>query len=116
MLVELKTRSEKILYVWDYFYISHVAATGDEAPWLAIERATSRIRMSEVDISVSTPVDIRFRAARRMRDAARLALRQIERLVTKPEQWVIDALVDIEAFAAELVETLFEPARQAIVH
>ena len=52
--MKLETLSEKVLYVWDYFYITHVPARGDEATWRRIERATCRIRTAESDAEASS--------------------------------------------------------------
>jgi len=111
--MNLKTHSDKVLYVWDYFNVTRVPAKGDEVAWRSIERATCRIRTSETDAHESSPPDMRLQGARRMRAAARGALRQIARLTERPEQWVIDALVDIEAVADELAKALSE---QIVVH
>src|SRR5262245_32615956 len=88
----LKRRSDVVLYVWDYFYVSHAPAPGDEAAWAVIERATCRIRESETSLDPPAPADVRLRSARRIRSAARLARRQIERLSSEPERWVVDGL------------------------
>lgn len=104
--MKLNTHGEKVLYVWDYFYITRVPAKGDDEAWRAIERATSRIRNSEADTHGSRAPDVRLRAARRTRASARLALRQIERLNERPEDWVIAALVDIETVADDLTKEL----------
>lgn len=104
--MNLKTHSEKVLYVWDYFYVTRGPARGDEDAWRAIERATCRVRESEADTHDSRPPDVRLRAARRTRASARLALRQIARLIERPEEWVIAALVDIETVADDLTKAL----------
>ncbi|MDQ3370339.1 MAG: hypothetical protein M3680_33385 [Myxococcota bacterium] len=112
----LKTRGEVALYVWDYFYVSNVPPPADGQPWALIERATCRIRESEPYLNPPTALDVRLRHARRVRNAARLALRQIERLSALPEPWVIERLVELEAFAEILIEELAEAARQLVLH
>lgn len=67
------TRSHVVLYLWDYFYVSHLPVPGDERVWTAIERATCRIRQAEAYIDAPTPADVRLRNARRLRNAIRVA-------------------------------------------
>jgi len=50
--------------------------------------------------------DIRLRNARRVRNAVRLALRNIEELSSRTEPWVLDELKTLEAFTADLVDSL----------
>ena len=109
-------RSHVALYVWDYFFISNYPCKGDEKPWSAIERATTRIRESEIHLDPPTPPDVRVRHARRVRSGARAALRNIERLSVQPEPWVIDRLVELEAFTHELIKELSTVARDLAVH
>ena len=92
-----------VLYVWDYFYISNAPAPGDEAVWAVIERATCRIFEAEHKLAPATPADERVRSARRIRNAVRLVMRQIELLSVKPEQWVRDRLVELEAETDQLL-------------
>src|SRR4051812_43173355 len=99
-----KTRSDVVLYLWDYFYISNVPNRGDEKAWAAIERATCRIREAEIYVDAPTPPDVRLRNARRMRSALRVASRQIDRLSAKPEQWIFDALAELEAISLHVIE------------
>jgi hypothetical protein len=110
------TRSEVALYVWDYFYVSNVPAPGDEKVWSAIERATCRIRESEIYLDAPIAPDARTRNARRVRDAVRDALRNIERLSVKPEQWVIDRLGELEALSDDLIDTLSAAAEETVLH
>lgn len=114
--MQSRDRSQVALYVWDYFFISNHPSKRDEKPWSAIERATTRIRESEVHLDPSTPPDLRVRHARRLRSAARAALRNIERLSVQPEQWVIDRLAELAAFSHELIEELSTAARDLAVH
>ncbi len=114
--MQANDRSHIALYVWDYFFISHYPARGDEAPWSMIERATLRIRESEIYLDPPTPPDVRVRHARRVRSAARTALRNIERLSERPEQWVLDRLVELEAHSNRLLKELSAAARDLIVH
>jgi hypothetical protein len=109
-------RSHVALYVWDYFFISNDPSKGDEKPWSAIERATTRIRESEMHLDPTTPSDVRVRHARRVRGAARVALRNIERLSVQPEQWVVDRLAELEAFSHQLIEELSTVADDLAVH
>ena len=102
----LRTRSNVALYVWDYFYIANVPCRGDEKHWSAIERATCRIRESEPYLDAPTPVDVRLRNARRVRNAARLALRHIKELSEAPESWVTNQLSELEAFTDKLIQEL----------
>ena len=80
-----------------------------------IERATCRIRESEPYLEAPLAPDVRTRNARRVRNAVRVALRQIERLSVKPEQWVIDRLGELEALTDDLIETL-SAAEELILH
>lgn len=96
---QLKSRFEVALYVWDYFYLSQRPAPGDEPAWAVIERATCRIRESEIHLEPSTPSDVRLRSARRVRIAVRTALRHIKLLSAEPEPWVLDGLVALESLA-----------------
>ncbi len=114
--MQAKDRSHIALYVWDYFFISHYPARGDDAPWSVIERATLRIRESEIYLDPPTPPDVRVRHARRVRSAARTALRSIERLSRRLEQWVVDRLVELEAHSNQLLEQLSAAARDLVVH
>jgi hypothetical protein len=111
-----KDRSHAALYVWDYFFISNYPSKGDEKPWSSIERATTRIRESEMHLDPPTPSDVRVRHGRRVRSAARSALRNIGRLSVQPEQWVIDRLVELEALSHALIEELCIVARDLAVH
>jgi hypothetical protein len=95
-----RTRSDAALELWDYFYLTKGPASGDEQPWGKIERATCRIRASEPDLDAPT---LALRSARRIRDAARIALRQIERLSVAPERWTIDRLAEFEALASQML-------------
>jgi hypothetical protein len=114
--MQANDRSHIALYVWDYFFISNCPAKGDERPWSAIERATQRIRESEVHLDPRAPADVRVRHARRVRSAARTAMRNIERLSIQPEQWVVDRLVELEAFSQKLLQELSADARDLAVH
>jgi hypothetical protein len=102
------------LDVWDYFYCSHYPCKGDEKPWATIERATHRIRASEMYLDPPRAPDLRLQHARRVRNAARVALRNIALLSIGPEPWVIDRLVDFEAFGHKLVRELSALARDFI--
>jgi len=114
--MEAKDQSRLILYVWDYFYCANYPAKSDEKPWTAIERATSRIRESEFYLGPRNPPDVRVQHARRVRNSARVALRNIKQLSAQPEQWVVDGLVALEAFGDELVEEVASEARDLAVH
>jgi hypothetical protein len=109
-------RADVVLYLWDYFYLSNHPEPGDEKRWGTIERATCRIRECEIDLDPPKPVDVRLRSARRMRAAVRVALRNIERLSTPPERWVIDRLVELERLANDLIETLNAAAHDLVLH
>jgi len=109
------TRSHLVLYLWDYFYVSHAPRPGDEKAWVAIERATCRIRDAEIYLDKPTPVDVRLRNARRMRNAVRLATRNIERLSAMPERWVIDGLAELEALTTELIGQTSDKARLVVL-
>lgn len=109
-------RSDVVLYLWDYFYVSKYPERGDEKAWGMIERATCRIRDLEIYLDAPTPADLRLRSARRMRAAVRVALRNIERLSAAPERWVIDRLVELERLTSDLVETLHDSARDVVLH
>ncbi len=104
------------MYIWDYFYISNVSAPGDEKVWAMIERATCRIRESEALIHPSMAPDVRLRSARRMRNAARVALKQIEKLSVVPERWVMEQLAELEAVTSVLIEEASNAARSVVVH
>jgi len=104
--MRFKSRSDVALYVWDYFYISHVPHEGDEGAWAAVERATHRIRQSEQYLDAPTPMDVRVRHARRVRNSVRAARRQIEQLSVRPDRWVIDRLDDLEAMADAVIKEL----------
>jgi hypothetical protein len=108
--MRLETRSQVALYVWDYFYISNVPRTCDHQAWSAIERATCRIYESEPYLDPPTPADLRLREARRVRNAARVALRQIKKLSVAPERWVIDGLEHLEALSDTLIHELSKQA------
>jgi hypothetical protein len=114
--MRLNSRSDVLLYLWDYFYVSQHPEKGDEKVWGVIERATCRIRECEIYLDAPRPVDVRFRSARRMRAAVRVALRNIERLSASPERWVIDRLLELERLASELVDSLNDSARDVVVH
>jgi hypothetical protein len=114
--MRLDSRSDVVLYLWDYFYVSHYPERGDEKAWGMIERATCRIRELELYLDHPTPADVRFRSARRMRAAVRVALRNLERLSVSPERWVIDRLVELERLTSDLMATLNEAARDLVLH
>ena len=107
-----KDRSEAVLYLWDYFYCANVPRRGDEEPWGKIERAMCRVRDSESHLETRYPVDIRLRNARRIRNAVRLAARNIEKLSSQTEQWVLDELARLETFATELIDSLSNKVRR----
>lgn len=109
-------RSDVVLYLWDYFYVSKYPEPGDEKAWGMIERATCRIRECELYLEAPTPTDVRLRSARRMRAAVRVALRNIQRLSAAPERWVIDRLVELERLTNDLVETLHASPRGVVLH
>jgi hypothetical protein len=111
----LKTRFEVALYVWDYFYLSRRPAAGDETAWAVIERATWRIRESESGLEPSTPSDVQLRSARRVRNAVRTAMRHIKLLSLAPEQWVVDGLVELDAHADSVIQTVATAGR-IVVH
>lgn len=111
-----KTRADSALEIWDYFYIRNAPAPGDENVWGVIERATCRIRESEIYLELPFAPDVRLRSARRIRDAARRALQQIEQLSVVPERWVIDELADLEVVTVGLIEALSKSARNVIIH
>lgn len=108
-------RSEAALYLWDYFYLSHGPAPGDEKAWGVIERAACRIRDTEYHLDARSPLDIRMRSARRMRSAVRTALKQIALLAAQPEPWVLRELAAFEALADATIRTLAESARQLVL-
>ena len=114
--MRLNSRSDVVLYLWDYFYVSKYPEPGDEKAWGVIERATCRIRELELYLDAPTPADVRLRSARRMRAAVRVALRNIERLSASPERWVVDRLGELERLTDELVETLNASARDVVLH
>lgn len=114
--MRLDSRSDVVLYLWDYFYVSKYPAQGDEKAWGAIERATCRIRELELCLDPPTPADVRLRSARRLRAAVCVALRNIERLSASPERWVIDRLVELERLTSDLLETLNGSARDLVLH
>lgn len=62
------------------------------------------------------PADIRLRHARRVRNAARSALRNIEQLSVEPENWVVDRLVELETFTQQLIQELSVLTRGLAVH
>lgn len=114
----LSSDSERALYIWDYFYLANVPARGDEAAWGKIERATHRIRESEPYLDASKfsqwfrpapSADERLRHARRVRNAVRLALRQIALLSTITETWVVDGLRRLDAAATTAIDELVKP-------
>jgi hypothetical protein len=109
-------RNEMVLYLWDYFYCSNTPVPGDEAAWAVIERATCRIRESEISLDAPTPIDVRLRSARRARKAAHLALREIERLSVQPERWVVERLAELVATTDTMIEALSKAARDVTVH
>jgi hypothetical protein len=113
--MQFKTRSEVALYVWDYFFLANLPRPGDEKIWAAISRATCRIHESEQYLDhPPTPADVRIRHARRVRNAARVALRNIGRLSAEPARWAIDGLAELEAFANDLIQTLAR--RDVVLH
>jgi hypothetical protein len=112
----IKNRSDAALYVWDYFYLSAMPAAGDEKAWGWIERATFRIRESEPLLDEPIPVDVRRRNARRVRNAARVALRHIAVLSVLPPSWTIDWLEKLEALATHIMLALSESAGRMVVH
>lgn len=95
-----------MLYLWDYFYSAHVPRPGDEKVWGTIERAMCRLRESEPYLRGRHAVDIQLRHARRVRNAVRLALRKIDELSSRTDQWVLDELARLETFTAELIASL----------
>jgi hypothetical protein len=99
-------RHDMVLHLWDYFYVSRVPSRGDEEAWTVIERATCRIRESDGWLRDSIPADVRLRHAHRMRNAARLARKRVGDLAVAPEQWVVDALVELEQTGETLIAAL----------
>jgi hypothetical protein len=109
----MQNLSGVILYLWDYFYVANAPEPGDEKAWGVIERATCRIRESEIYLGASTPPDVRVRHARRIRNAVRVALRNIERLSVAPERWVLDQLAELESHCDDLLSA---PPEQVVLH
>lgn len=60
--------------------------------------------------------DVRVRSAQRIRNAARLAMRQIEQLSVILESWVLDQFAEREALTSDLIEALSDAARKIVVH
>ena len=114
--MRLNSRSDVVLYLWDYFYVSKYPEQGDEKVWAMIERATCRIREFELYLDAPTPADVRLRSARRMRAAVRVALRNIKRLSASPERWVLDRLGELERLTSDLIETLNAVAPDVVLH
>lgn len=114
--MQLKTRSDIVLYVWDYFYIANMPQRGDELAWKRIERATCRIYESDHRLDAPTPPDIRLQAARRVRNAVRLALREIAGLSRAPEAWVVDGLLVLGGLIDEIIQTVSSGAAEVVVH
>lgn len=114
--MKFHSRFEMVLYLWDYFYVSHAPPAGDEATWATIERATCRIREAEIDLDDRKPPDVRLHSARRIGKAARLCLRSIEQLSVRPEQWVIDGLAELVATTERMIETLSDEASKTPLH
>ena len=102
----MKNRGELVLYLWDYFFCANVPAPGDEVPWAAIERATCRLRESELYLDADTPADLRLLNAKRFRNDVRRTLRDIARLTVKPEPWVIARLTELNKFADDLLGSI----------
>lgn len=109
-MIDLKSRSDLALYIWDYFYLANVPRACDEAPWAAIERATHRIRESEQYLAPSSAPNERLRHARRVRNAARMALRKIELLTTVTDAWVITGLRELVTIATRVIEGVDDTA------
>ena len=69
------TRSETVLYLWDYFYITRSPARGDERPWRLIENATCRMQESEQHLRADVPQAIQLTQARRSKTWTRALFR-----------------------------------------
>jgi len=108
-------RDHLALYIWDYFYIANAPRAGDRREWEAVERATQRIRESQIYLDPPHPADVRLRHARRVRNSARAALRSIAQLSVAPERWVIDGLVALERWTETMTEELRDEARRLIL-
>lgn len=109
-------RDHLALYIWDYFYLTHRPLPVDQAPWVRIEQATNRIRESQIYVDhPPTPVDVRLRHAKRVRNAARAALRAIAQLSVTPDAWTVDGLVAIEHSMELLAADLRDQARDLVV-
>lgn len=108
-------RDHLALYIWDYFYLANVPRPGEARPWASIERATERIRESQIYVDPPFPADVRLRHATRVRNAARAALRGISELSAPPARWVVDGLEELAQSMAALVEELRAPARELVV-
>lgn len=113
--MRFNTRSEAALYLWDYFYLAEAPAPGDEKPWAFIERAVCRLRAAEPYLDPPAPLDVRGRSARRIRSAARVAMRHIGSLAVKPEPWTLEQLVTFEALADDMIQTLAVSARHLVL-
>lgn len=100
-----ETASEAALYVWDYFYLAHIPAEGDEAPWAAIERATGRIRESIQYFTAPRPADVRVHHAKRVRRSVRIVMKNLALLSTETDRWVIEELARFAALADALIAT-----------
>lgn len=94
-----RNRGEAALYLWDYFYVSHEPARGDEMPWRMIESATCRIQESEPYLAPSFPADVRLGHARRIRRAVLAILRNTARLSVEPAARIAAVLAYFEAEA-----------------
>jgi hypothetical protein len=108
-------RSEIALYLWDYYFISHVPAIGDEQPWAAIERAACRILESEPWLDPPAPAHERLRSARRVRNAVHHIVRQLDKLSTETEDWILESLAALGIAAQAVIDALADSA-DAVVH
>lgn len=113
--MKLETPPEIALYVWDYFFLANVPHEGDDKAWTTIERATQRILESEAYLRAPTPVDIQLRHARRVRNAARVATRNIALLAEPPEPYITDALARLQTFVDDLIAELTAEARELVL-
>ena len=113
--MERGKRDHLALYIWDYFYIANVPHPGDARLWVSIERATQRIRESQIHLDPPIPADVRLRHAKRVRNSARAALRSIAQLSVPPARWVIDGLEELERWMETLTRELRDQAHELVL-
>lgn len=111
-----KSHDDRALYLWDYFYVSHLPGPGEDKDWKVIENAMCRLREAVAHLaSPLMPADERVRHARRGKAAVTPTMKHLPR-ISHVEPWVHAELAELATFVAQVIATHEGDARRVVVH